>query len=143
MTPEQIELVRQSFGTLLPVADDAGDVFFRRLFDIAPEVRPLFPDDMKMQAHKFMAAMLFIVRGLDAYDDIAPNLGDLARRHVAFGVNDTHYPVFREALMWMLEQGLADEWTPEVAEAWRLAYHRVARTMITAARVARAATATN
>jgi hypothetical protein len=39
MTPGQVKLVQQSFAKVAPIADKAADLFYDRLFTIAPEVR--------------------------------------------------------------------------------------------------------
>ena len=42
MTPDQIDLVQSSFAKVVPIADAAAELFYGRLFEIAPEVKPLF-----------------------------------------------------------------------------------------------------
>ena len=38
-----------------------------------------------------------------------------------------HYPVVGGALLWTLEKGLGEAWTPEVAAAWTAAYGTLVR----------------
>ena len=52
MTPDQITLVQESFEKVLPVADHISDLFYDRLFATAPEIRPLFSDDLADQKRK-------------------------------------------------------------------------------------------
>ena len=133
MTPAQIKLVQKSFIEVAPIAEKAADIFYGRLFEIAPQVRNLFPDDMTEQRKKLMATLAIVVNGLDNMDSILPAAGALAKRHVSYGAQPSHYPVVGEALLWTLEKGLGRSWTPEVAAAWTSAYETLSGFMINAA----------
>ena len=97
MTPEQITLVQESFKQVQPIAAQAADLFYGRLFEIAPQVRPL------------------------------------GRRHAGYKVTAEHYKPVGEALIWTLEQGLGDAFTPPIKTAWLEAYTMVANVMKEAA----------
>ena len=86
MTLEQVNLVKESFWKILPIGDVAADLFYDRLFEIAPEVRPLFPDDLVAQKRKLMAMLAVVVTNLHHVDKIAPAVEDLGRRHIAYGL---------------------------------------------------------
>ena len=133
MTPEQIGLVRTTFVEVVQIADQAAALFYGRVFEIAPEVRPLFHGDMKAQGTKLMAALTTVVNGLDRLETIVPAVQDLAKRHVAYGVKPEHYAPVGAALLWTLEQGLGKGFTPEVAEAWTAAYAALSGVMMAAA----------
>ncbi len=93
MDSAQIKLVQDSFGKVAPIADQAASIFYDRLFEVAPNVRPMFPSDMSEQRKKLMAALALVVRGLSHLETILPNVSALAKRHVAYGVKREHYPV--------------------------------------------------
>ncbi len=122
MTPQQVTLVQDSFAKVVPIADQAAVIFYDRLFEIAPQVRPLFKGDMTEQRRKLMAMLGTVVAGLSKLDTILPAASALAKRHVAYGAQPAHYPVVGAALLWTLEKGLGDAWTPQVASAWGEAY---------------------
>ena len=130
MTPQQVALVQQSFSQVAPIADKAAEIFYDRLFDVAPAVRPLFRGDMAEQRRKLMAALALVVRGLSDLPVILPAASALAKRHVAYGAKPEHYPVVGEALLWTLARGLGAQWTPEVASAWAAAYEALSSFMI-------------
>ena len=130
MTPAQIELIQQSFARLAPISDKAAALFYGCLFEIAPEVKPLFRGDMAEQGRKLMATLAVVVNGLNKLDAILPAASVLARRHVGYGVKATHYAPVGAALLWTLEKGLGPSWTPEVAAAWTLAYTTLSGFMI-------------
>jgi len=131
MTPEQIDLVQTSFDSLVPIKAEAGKIFYDRLFEIAPEVRPLFrTDDMGEQGMKLMTTLGAVVNGLKDWDSILPLARDLALGHKAFGVEAKHYAPLAEALIYTFKSGLGDDFTPETEAAWRAAYDRLAGAMI-------------
>lgn len=133
MTPEQAVLVKTSWAKVTPIADDAAAMFYNKLFELDPSVKPLFRGDMREQGAKLMKMITVAVNALDRLETIVPAVQDLGRRHVAYGVKDAHYDCVGTALLWTLEQGLADDFTPEVKEAWATVYGILADTMKTAA----------
>ena len=130
MTPEQVVVVQQSFAKVAPVADRAAVMFCNRLFEIAPQVKAMFPADMAEQRQKLMATLAVVVNGLSNLESVLPAASALAKRHVAYGAKPEHYPVVGSALLWTLERGLGDAWTKEVADAWTAAYGTLSGYMI-------------
>ena len=133
MTPDQVTLVQQSFAKVAPISEQASVIFYDRLFEVAPSVRAMFPDDMKEQRKKLMATLAVVVNGLANLQSILPAASALATRHVSYGARPEHYPVVGAALLWTLEKGLGEAWTPEVAEAWTAAYATLSGYMISEA----------
>ncbi|WP_454916578.1 globin family protein [Xanthobacter sediminis] len=133
MTPDQIELVRASFAKVAPIKDTAAGLFYGRLFETAPQVKPLFKGDMGEQGRKLMATLAVVVNGLKDLDAILPAVKALAVKHVDYGVRPEHYALVGAALIWTLEQGLGDDFTPETRAAWLSAYTILSDTMIAAA----------
>jgi hemoglobin-like flavoprotein len=130
MTPEQVQLVQQSFAKVAPISDQAAVMFYGRLFEIAPQVKQLFPTDLTEQRRKLMATLAIVVNGLASLETILPAASALATRHVAYGAKPEHYPVVGSALLWTLEKGLGAAWTKDVAEAWTAAYALLSGFMI-------------
>jgi hemoglobin-like flavoprotein len=139
MTPEQVAQVQQSFAKVAPIADKAAALFYGRLFEIAPELRPLFHGNVVEQGRKLMATLAIVVNGLTRLDTILPAASALAKRHVGYGVKRDHYRPVGAALLWTLEQGLGPQWTPELASAWSAAYTTLSTFMISEAYDGRAA----
>lgn len=133
MNPDQIALVQSSFEKVRPIADQAAALFYGRLFELSPEVRPLFKADLQDQGKKLMQMIGVAVAGLDQLDAIVPAVQNLGRNHVSYGVKAEHYPAVGEALLWTLEQGLGDNWNEELGEAWTQAYSILSNTMQDAA----------
>ena len=133
MTPDQIKLVQESFAKVAPISETAAVLFYGRLFEIAPTVKAMFPADMTEQRKKLMAMLATVVNGLGNLESILPAASALAKRHLSYGAKPAHYPVVGSALLWTLEKGLGDSWTPEVAEAWTAAYGTLSGFMISEA----------
>ena len=129
MTSEQIALVQHSWRHVEPMSDLTAELFYERLFDLEPAVRPLFKSDMKAQGRKLMAMMSFAVGSLSRLEALTPALQVLGRRHAAYGVEERHYAVVGSALLWTLSQGLGKRFTREVEDAWRADYEALAAAM--------------
>jgi nitric oxide dioxygenase len=130
MTPNQIDLVEASFEKVAPNAEAAAAMFYARLFEIAPEVRPLFKNDLKEQGRKLMATLGLVVNGLRNLDAVVPAARSLAAKHVGYGVTAEHYKPVGAALIWTLATALGDEFTDETREAWVAAYTTLSAVMI-------------
>lgn len=129
MHSRQIELVQSSFAEVLPIADDAAALFYGRLFELDPSLRPMFRGDLREQGKKLMTMLHGVVANLRSLDRIIPGVRAMATRHVGYGVRDQHYDTVGSALLWTLEQGLGEGFTPEVRDAWIEAYMILATTM--------------
>jgi nitric oxide dioxygenase len=129
MTPETIRLVRTSFEHVLPVSDLAASLFYDRLFTLDPSLRSLFPDDLENQKRALMATLQLAVGRLDRLDELVPVVQQLGVRHAGYGVQPAHYPTVGSALLWTLEQGLGEAFTPAVRQAWASVYDLLATTM--------------
>ena len=133
MTPEKINLVKSSWANVAPISEQAAELFYGKLFELNPDLKSMFKSDMKEQGRKLMAMLNTAVNSLDKLETIVPAVQDMGRRHVTYGVKDEDYDTVGEALLWTLEQGLGDGFTPEVKEAWVDTYTLVSTTMKTAA----------
>jgi methyl-accepting chemotaxis protein/hemoglobin-like flavoprotein len=122
LSAHQVALVRDSFAKVGPMAEKAADLFYARLFEIAPTTRTLFPQDMADQKRKLIAMLALVVANLDKPEALAATVGELGRRHVGYGAQDGHYEPVGAALVWALEQGLGPDFTAEVRHAWTQAY---------------------
>ena len=133
MTPHQIQLVRSSFAQVAPIADSAAKLFYGRLFELDPALRPMFKSNMEQQGNKLMTMIGGAVSLLDQPNKLIPILQDLGCRHAGYGVEDSHYETVGSALLWTLEKGLGAAFTPEVEQAWADVYGLLSTTMREAA----------
>jgi hemoglobin-like flavoprotein len=133
MTPAQIQLVQTSFAKVVPISEQAADIFYARLFELAPPVRALFKGDMVEQGRKLMAMLKTVVNLLDKPDVLVPAAQRLAERHVGYGAQPAHYAIVGEALIDTLEKGLGPDFTAPTRAAWLAAYGLLSSVMIAAA----------
>lgn len=133
MNNDQKLLVQKTFEMVVPIAEVAAGLFYGRLFEVDPSLKPLFRGDIKDQGKKLMATLKIAVQSLDRLDQLVPIVQALGRRHLAYGVRDEHYDTVGGALLWTLEKGLGEVFTPEVKEAWATVYGILAKVMKDAA----------
>jgi nitric oxide dioxygenase len=133
MNTAQQELVQTTFARLAVMPEVAGALFYERLFATNPSFRPLFKNDMRVQGVKLMTMLAMVVYNLPEPRQISPAIRDLAVRHVEYGVKPAYYDAMRDALLWTLEQALAEDLTPNAREAWTVCYDELAGEMKAAA----------
>lgn len=132
VTAAEVKLVQESWAKVVPISETAAELFYGRLFEVAPEVKPLFKGDMKEQGAKLMKMIGVAVNGLNDLGAIVPAVQELGRRHVGYGVKEEHYNVVGESLLWTLEKGLGDDFNGDTKSAWANVYGVLADTMIKA-----------
>lgn len=135
------QAIRRSWELAAPLGDTVADLFYARLFEIAPQYKSLFVSDMDAQKRKLMGMLQFIVTALDWPEDTWRSEVDadkdlmlvvlaLGRRHLdLYRVPDESYQHVGAALLWTLDYGLGEAFTKEVRDAWTKVYTLVARTM--------------
>ena len=133
MTSRQIELVQSSFKLVSPILETATMLFYDRLFQLDPSLRPMFRGPQQDQARKLAHVLTMVVKGLSRPEQILPAVKELGRRHAGYGVRPQDYGTVGTALLWTLETGLGEAFTLEVREAWGSAYTLLATTMQEAA----------
>lgn len=141
LSEEHRQAIRRSWRLLEPLGETVSDLFYRRLFEIRPDLRALFPPDMGTQKKKLLAMLAFSVKSIDWpieewSQDIQPEedlflvILALGRRHRRlYNVDDEHYGPVGEALVWTLEQGLGQVFEGTTKEAWLRVYGFLATTM--------------
>jgi hemoglobin-like flavoprotein len=125
MNERQIELVQQTFQSIQRDILAVGTLFYHRMFEIDPSLQSLFKGDLKQQAHMLMTSIGMAVQSLDSPAALNDKMRALGGRHIEYGVQPTDFDTFSAALMWTLEQSLADDWTAELRDAWILAFEAI------------------
>lgn len=111
-------------------SEQAGELFYSRLFEVAPGVKHLFKGEIKEQSRKLMSMVTYVVTKLDKLDTILSEIKSLAKRHGKYGAQPEHYAVVGECLIHTLKVGLGDRWNPKVEAAWISAYTILSTAMI-------------
>lgn len=135
MTISAIEkqLIQQSFAKVEPIAEQAAEIFYAKLFEYDPSLRRLFKSDLKQQGRKLMATLGVAVKGLDDLEALVPVLQELARRHVAYGVKADDYTPVGNALLYTLKTGLGADFDERTRSAWVKIFTTITLVMRTAA----------
>ena len=133
MTPEQIDLVRKSFDAMWPFRRKLAEQFYGRFFELAPDTRRLFPNDMERQQLKLMDTIAALVGTLDRRELFQSIISHTGRKHADLGVQTSHFAAFGEALIWGLQQQFGPAFTPEMRQAWVVLYDAVQDDMMRAA----------
>ena len=128
-TEKDLSLVIKTFDQVVPIAGLAADLFYDRLFEIAPGLRSMFPKDMRDQKRKLFVMLATAVQGLNDLDRLVPQVKALGARHAGYGVRPEHYAIVGQALIWTLERGLGKAFTPQVEWAWIRVYSLLATVM--------------
>jgi hemoglobin-like flavoprotein len=140
MTPEQVDLIRNSFDAMWSMNRDIGDLCYNRFFELAPEARVLFPSDMERQRIKLMNMIAALVGSLDQPGMFESLVTHSGRQHAKFGVRPSQYAALGEALMWSLECNFGASFTPELRECWSALYATVQAGMLRTATEAESVT---
>lgn len=118
MTPEQIDLVQSSFEKVKPKLALVGMLFYKHLFEIAPQVRGLFSADMTKQSGLLMHTLAAAVSLLRSPTRLMPVLISLGNRHNGYGATEAHFDAVGQSLIKALEQGIGDDFTDKTRQAW-------------------------
>jgi Hemoglobin-like flavoprotein len=133
MEQSTIDNVQSTFAMVEPIAPQAAELFYGKLFELDPSLKPLFKGDMKEQGAKLMSMLGIAVKGLNDINALVPAVQNLGVRHIRYGVVDSHYETVAAALLWTLETGLGDAWNDDVKAAWVEVYTTLATVMKDAA----------
>ena len=133
LTLEQKILVQESWEKVKPISATAAELFYGKLFELDPALKPMFANsNMEEQGKKLMVMIGTAVKGLDTLGELVPAVQKLGARHVGYGVKKSHYDTVGAALLDTLDKGLGDDFTPDTKEAWTITYTTLASVMIEA-----------
>lgn len=132
LTEHQKTLIVNSWNDVKPISAQAAEIFYNKLFELDPTLRPLFKNDLKSQQIKLVGALNHVVNSLNDLPNLVPVLQQLGKRHVGYGVQPSHFTTVGDALLRTFAIGLGDKFTDEVRDAWTVAYTLIANVMIDA-----------
>lgn len=130
----EIGLVQADWAAVTPIADTAASLFYDRLFELDPALKPLFKSDLGEQKRKLMSTIGLAVNGLTNLDALVPVVQALGQRHVGYGVKPKDYDTVGAALLWTLKKGLGDGFDSAHESAWAKVYGVLASTMLSASK---------
>jgi len=129
MSPEQKYYIRKSFAQVEAHGTVPALVFYRRLFEIDPALRPMFKSDIEVQAAKLLDMLGVLISHLERTALLEAELRLMGQRHAGYGVQPEHYATVGQALLDMLQETLQNDFKPVVREAWIALYGAVSASM--------------
>lgn len=130
-----IATIESSFGILATAGADFAARFYELFFRRHPGVVPLFrKSSMRRQHQHLMAVLAAVVDNLRKPEALADTLGELAHRHVGYGVAPSQYYAMAAVLLDAMRETLGDQWTPDVEDAWHDGLTAVTTVMLQAHR---------
>jgi hemoglobin-like flavoprotein len=134
MTPADLDLIQTDAAVFTERPDEFARAFYATLFDLAPESRGLFPDDMAAQRIKLTDELRVLLEAADvlrthgSLAEFAARARDLGRRHRDYGVTATAYGPVGVALVAGMRETIVG-FDDDHASAWQRLYQVVADTM--------------
>jgi methyl-accepting chemotaxis protein len=126
-----LDALETSFDLVAPKGDELVEIFYARLFETAPSVKPLFAStDMSHQRTMLLSALVLLRKSLRDVDSIVPALKRMGARHVGYGAAPAHYPVVGEVLIGSMAEIAGPAWEPRFERAWGEAFAVVAGAML-------------
>ncbi len=130
MTADEMRQLRKSFARVEATGHVGALLFYQRLFEVAPAVRPLFQTEIEVQSKKLMKTLTAVLGLAEKPDEFRETLEDLGARHVEYGAKPEHYPIVVDTLLYMLEKVLGDSFTPKLQELWKGLLAKIAGMML-------------
>jgi hemoglobin-like flavoprotein len=137
MDTETLHILRKSFAAIEDRAEITALIFYKRLFEAAPHLRPMFKGDIREQAAKLtemIALGLSLAERPLVFDT---EMRELGARHVEYGVQDEQYALVGNILLATLEEVLGDQFTPEIRAVWAQFYDEMCDAALAGAAAAR------
>ena len=127
---DAVLLVQSSFHQIAPRLIAFGERFYAVLFDVNPELRALFKNDLAVQQRMLVSMLNSLVRGLNRLAEIEGGVRALGQRHCRYGTSPDHYDKVANALLLTLQEFLGDDFTPEIRAAWIAVFGTISGLML-------------
>lgn len=119
LTADQKRLIQATFPKILMRSKTVSDLFYSQLFWADQSLIPMFTHSREEQGRHLMHMLSAAISLLDEPEELRALMAELGRRHVAYGVQKKHYPLFGKALLAALERALGEgSFNAEVKSAW-------------------------
>ena len=132
LTHDQIADLQMSLERLRENLSPDDTRFYDRLFQLEPEFKSLFRDDIAGQGMKFFSTLSTILDALTVPSVFDEEVSELGRLHGAIGIEPRHYAPLGDALFDTFHDILGIDYTKELDATWREAFALIAARMIDA-----------
>jgi hemoglobin-like flavoprotein len=113
---------------------DFARIFYAKLFEAAPGVRPMFPPDLELQSRKLTMALDTIVANLENPETNSHLLAEMGKRHAGYGARPEHYHLVIETMIAAMREVLGANADEKILDEWRMALRLIGKQMIDAGR---------
>jgi hemoglobin-like flavoprotein len=124
------DLVRTSWSKLTWNSPLLVERFHVHLFNVDPEAQMVFSAENLNRVTGIMRFFDVAVGLLDEFELLEKVILDFGRKHNSFGVVDSHYAGFGDALQRTIGEAMGDEFTLEMQFAWAEFYQNIADRMV-------------
>lgn len=132
MTNEQKQLVKAT----VPVLREHGVLltthFYNRMFQHNPELKNMFnmgnQQNSKQQTALAMAVLAY-AENIEDPSVLLPVVGNIGHKHTSLDIRPEHYTIVGNHLIASIQEVLGEAASPELVDAWTIAYHQLALLM--------------
>jgi hemoglobin-like flavoprotein len=118
MTELEIKSIRKSFLLLEGHANVFAAAFYKKLFQLNPNLRILFHSEMGDQSKKLMQTLILINTSLEHFHSMRYSLRGLGKRHAGYGVRPEHYAMVSSVLIQTMEEFAGSHFDATLKKAW-------------------------
>lgn len=133
MTPEQIEVIRQTIPVLQQHGYDITTVFYRNMLTAHPELNSVFNFRSQKTGHQARAlagALGAYAANIDNLVALGSALELICNKHASLHITPEQYKIVGKFLIGAMQEVLATAFTPAIQDAWAAAYWQLANMMI-------------
>lgn len=133
LSAETIAVIKSTAPVLQEHAEALTRLFYARMFEHNPEVKPYFnPAHQRSgeQQRALAGAIVAYATHIDRLQALGPAVRLIAHKHASLGVQPEHYPIVGENLLGAIAELLGEAATPEILGAWGEAYGVLAEILI-------------
>lgn len=133
LSPDQVQIIKATVPVLEQYGDKITTVFYGNMLAAHPDLNNIFNTTHQVTGHqpKALAASLYAyAKYIDDLGVLSPAVEKICQKHASLYIRPEHYDIVGEYLLKAMGQVLGDALTPDILEAWGVAYWQLAKIMI-------------
>jgi len=133
LTPNQVAIIKATVPILAAHGATITRVFYENLLIAAPDLRSTFNHSNQKSQHQPKAlanALYAYAANITDLGVLSPALTTICNKHASLGIQPVQYEAVGKYLLEAMGQVLGAALTPEILEAWGVAYWQLANIMI-------------
>lgn len=125
LSKETMEIIKSTAPALEAHGKKITTIFYKRLFEIHPELLNIFNQTNQKQGRQQLAlanAVYAAAVHIENLSEIMPVVRQISEKHRSLGIKPEHYPIVGKNLLIAIKEVLGDAATPKIMDAWTEAY---------------------